>query len=749
MTKSIMARMTTLCLLAMFFAVQTAAAEEQRIGLVLSGGGARGVAHVGVIQALEEMRIPVHAIAGTSMGALVGGLYATGMSSEDLQEIVGNMQWQEAFLDKPDRVDRPMRRKQDDYDYPIETRMTIRNGKLSFPLGLVQGQRATMLIKGLMVQAETIKDFDELFIPYRAVAADVETGAAYIFSEGDIVLAMRTSMSLPGVFAPVAHEGQLLVDGGIADNLPVDVARTMGVDKLIVVDIGTELATREDMTSLLAVTGQMINMLTARNTLRQLETLTPRDVLISPDLNGISALGFDKYQDAYQRGYDAAIVMQDQLLELAVDETQWAQYVASRPLPHDTDPIVEFIRFDNQSRIDEELVAVRLHQQLGAPLDREQLVADINTIYGMDYFETIDYEVVTEAGKTGLLIKLKEKSWGTDNFKFGLNMVNDLDGDSQFNVGASFRKKGLNRLAAEWLVRAQLGDTLLIDTEFYQPVGVKSRFFVVPYLGYEDYDVLGTTVEGGSERVLGGWRVRRGRFDFEGGVNLYDNSQIRLGLFRAVGDYRVDIGSDDLDEGSFNEGGGTGVYTYDSLDDAYFPARGGYLYAAYNANRTALGADADFDRWLLQALGAFSFGKEDANTLIISGKTAQNINASDEPQNLNLLGGLFNLSGFPQNSLARQQTLFAMLQYQRRLTGKALIPLAAPVYAGMSLEGGNLWDSRSDISFGDLRGAGSIYLAVDSPIGPLYLAYGRSGASNQSIYFSLGWPFYSQDNFRR
>jgi NTE family protein len=749
MTKSIVTRAATLCLLALLSTVQTAGAEQQRIGLVLSGGGARGVAHVGVIQALEEMRVPVHAIAGTSMGALVGGLYATGMSSDDLQEITRNMRWEDAFKDKPDRKDRPMRRKQDDYDYPIETRLAIRDGKLSFPLGLVQGQRASMLIKDLMVQAETIKDFDQLFIPYRAVAANVETGKSYVFSRGDIVLAMRTSMSMPGIFAPTEHEGLLLVDGGIADNLPVGVARSMGVDKLIVVNIGTELATREEMTSLLSVTGQMINMLTARNTQRQLETLTPEDILISPDLDGIGALSFDKYQDAYERGYHAALALKTQLQGLGLDEGQWAEYVASRPAPQTTEPVVAFIHFDNQSQIDQRLVAVRLRQQLGEPLDREQLVEDIDKIFGMDYFQTIDYEVVTEADQTGLLIKLKEKSWGTDNFKFGFNAINDLDGDSQFNAGVSLRKKGLNRLGAEWLARAQVGDTVLLDTEFYQPVGFKSRFFVVPYLGYKDYDVLGTTVEGGSERVLGGWRVRRGRFDFEGGVNLFDNSQVRLGLFRATGDYRIDIGSEDLGEGSFNEGGGTGVYTYDSLDDAYFPTQGAYLYAGYNANRTQLGADTDFDRWLLQALGAFSFGKEEANTFIISGKTAQNINASDEPQNLNLLGGLFNLSGFPQNSLARPQLLFAMLQYQRRLTGKALIPLNAPIYAGFSLEGGNLWDTRSDVSFGDLRGAGSIYLAVDSPIGPIYVAYGRSGASSQSIYFSLGWPFYSQDNFRR
>ncbi len=736
-------------LVGLLLLVSVCNAEEERIGLVLSGGGARGVAHVGVIQALEEMQIPVHAIAGTSMGALVGGLYATGISAAELREIVSQMDWEEAFLDRPDRADLPVIRKQDDYDYPVKIHFTMKGGKLGFPLGVVQGQRATLLIKDLMVQAETIKDFDELFIPFRSVASDIETGEPYVFSEGDIVLAMRTSMSLPAIFAPVEHDGRLLVDGGIANNLPVDVARTMGVDKLIVVDIGTPMATRDEITSVLAVTGQMINMLTRRNTEVQLQNLGDNDLLVTPDMQGVGTLDFDKYQDAYDRGYAAAIELTGQLDALSVGDKEWAAYVASRPERTASEPLVGFIEVENNSVISDELVLARVRQQIGQLLDRDQLAEDIGAIYALDYFESVDYEVVTMDGGTGLLLKLVEKTWGTDNLKFGLNLVNDMDGDSQFNIGVSYRQKGLNRLGAEWAMRAQLGNTILLDTSFYQPIDIKSRFFVIPYIGYTDYDVFGLGPEQATDTPVGSWRVRRGRMELEGGVNLFRNSQLRLGVFRALGDYRVGIGTEDLGESDFDEGGVSATYAYDSLDSAFFPTRGGFLYADYDRNLTGFGSDEDFDSWELQLLGAMSFGASKANTVILSGRTAQTIHASAEPQNFNLLGGLFNMSGFAQNQLSGRQLLFGMVQYQRRLTGQSFIPLSAPVYAGISLEQGNLWASRSDIAFDDLRGAGSIYLAVDSPIGPIYFAYGRAGGSVQSIYLSLGWPFYNQNNFRR
>lgn len=714
-----------------------ARAEEERIGLVLSGGGARGVAHVGVLKKLEELQVPVHAIAGTSMGALVGGLYATGLSSEDLEVLLANIQWDEAFRDAPERRDLPQRRKSDSYDFPVKLQVAIKDGKVRFPLGLVQGQQVTQMIKDMMLRAEQIDDFDEFPIPYRAVAADVATGDAYVFSEGDVVLAMRTSMSLPGFFAPVEHDGRLLVDGGIANNLPVNVARAMGVDRLIVIDIGTPLAGQDELNSVLSVTSQMMTLLTRKNTEDQLRTLTDKDVLITPELSDISTLDFPKYELAMQRGYAAADALEDTLAQFAVNDEAWNKYVADKQLPIPGPPTIDFVQIENDSNIDNRIISVRLSQQIGEPLDREQLEEDIRDIYGLNYFETIDYQIVDRDGETGLVLKTKEKSWGVDNLKFGLNLLNDLDGDSRFNMGVSYRQKGMNSLGGELFVRGQIGDTIILDGEFYQPIGIKSAFFVSPYLGYKDHDVFAFR----EDTRLGNWRVRRVLGEFDGGVNLFENSEFRVGLFRAVGDYRVESGELFLNKAGFNEGGYQARYTYDNIDSVFFPTQGGFFMTGYEGNKTRIGSDTDFGRFQVQAIGAFSFGKSEQNTFIFKANTRQSINESFEPQNFYQLGGLFNLSGFAQDILSGTNSMFAMAQYQYRITKQSLIPFDAPVYVGMSLEKGNVWDDRAAVEWGDTLFAGSIYLAIDSPVGPIYLAYGRAPENNQAVYFSLGWPF--------
>ena len=236
--------------------LQAAVGGRDKIGLVLAGGCARGIAHVGVIRALEEMQIPVDMIAGTSMGALVGGLYATGMDAGDLRRVVAEMDWQLAFTDGISRDEQPIRRKADDYDYPIKISLAFKDGELSFPLGLIQGQQVRMIIKDLMVEADHIDDFDKLPIPYRAVATDIESGEAYVFDGGTMVTAMRASMSIPGLLAPVEYDGRLLVDGGVANNVPVDVARDMGADRVITIDIGTPLKDRDEINSLVSVADQ-------------------------------------------------------------------------------------------------------------------------------------------------------------------------------------------------------------------------------------------------------------------------------------------------------------------------------------------------------------------------------------------------------------------------------------------------------------------------------------------------------------
>ncbi|MEP5569559.1 MAG: patatin-like phospholipase family protein [Halioglobus sp.] len=717
-------------------------AEEESVGLVLAGGGARGIAHVGAITALEEMQVPVSAIAGTSMGALVGGLYAIGLDSKELLEVVENMAWDEAFEDSIERDNLPQRRKSDDYDYPSSVSLAINDGSLSIPLGFVQGQQVRQIIKDLTLNADHIDDFNALPTPFRAVATDIESGNAYVFSQGDIVTAMRASMSLPGLLAPVNHEGLLLVDGGLAMNIPVSVGKDMGAKRLIVIDIGTPLRDRKDINNLLDVADQMLNFLTRKNSLEQLELLTEDDVLINPDLQGIGMLDFENTQEIFRRGYEATMALANELQPLALKDDDWANYLASRELASPENPVIDHIAIFDDSPLRNDVIRVRLAQQEGEVLDREQLRADMEDIYALDQWEIIDYDVVEEERGTVLQIHAKAKAWGSDDLKFGLNLLTDLDGGSDINLGVSYLWKGLTDMGGELYARGQLGDTVLLSAEFYQPLDLRSKFFVVPYAGYQDYDVTTLGPEYEVSDPTGIWRVRRLSTQFDAGWNVLANTQLRMGLFRNKGEYRTDLEIGGvLPEENFNEGGATFSLRYDKLDNAFFPTRGGFLYGEYRLMRDDFGADEDYERWQAIAQAALSFGAEDRNTIILTGRTGQSIDAPNSPENYFQLGGLFNLSGVSQNYFSGRQMAFAMMQYQRRLSDTSVLPFDMPTYVGASIEGGELWSDRSDVTSGDFINAGSIYFAVDSPIGPVYLAYGRTEDSTDALYLALGWPF--------
>lgn len=299
-------------------AVAVAAPKERpTIGLVLSGGGALGATHVGVIKVLEELNVPIDLVVGTSMGSIVGGLYAMGLTAAEMDTLIRTIDWGGAFEDRPPRGDRSFRRKQDDYGFLIDLKVGIKDGGVQFPPGLIQGQRLTLLLRALSMRAQGVSDFDALPTRYRAVAADLETGREVVLSKGNLATAMRASMSVPSVFPPVEVDGKLLVDGGVANNLPVDVARAMGADVVIVVDIPTVLKKREQLKSTVDIAGQMLSVLIQQNSLAQLRSLGPRDVLIQPDLGTMSSADFGRIADAIPPGEKAARGQEARLKELA------------------------------------------------------------------------------------------------------------------------------------------------------------------------------------------------------------------------------------------------------------------------------------------------------------------------------------------------------------------------------------------------------------------------------------------------
>src|SRR6204780_4206654 len=323
-----------------------AAAERPRIGLVLSGGGARGAAHIGVLKMLDQLHVPIDVIAGTSMGAVVGGLYASGMSGEQIQHALSSLDWQGGFRDRPPRTELDYRRKEEDREYLVNLPLGIQGRRLVIPKGLVQGQMLTETLRQLTLPVAAITDFDRLPTRFRAVATNLETGNARIIGDGDLTTAMRASMSVPGLFAPVEYRGELLVDGGLTDNLPIDIARAMGVDVLIVVDAGFPLQPRKSLNSLPGITNQMLSILLRKDIERDLATLGPNDIVINPQLGDFTSYDFPNTMKIVHAGAVAAEVAMERLSALAVSDADYARYQQARSELRSGMPKIEFVRVE-------------------------------------------------------------------------------------------------------------------------------------------------------------------------------------------------------------------------------------------------------------------------------------------------------------------------------------------------------------------------------------------------------------------
>ena len=703
-----------------------AGTARPKIGLVLGGGGARGAAHVGVLKVLEEMHIPVDYVVGTSMGSIVGGLYASGMSPKDIDKEMRGMDWSDLFLDSPAREDRTFRRKRDDDFYSVKIKPGLKDGELQVPLAYIRGQKLDFELSRLTVPVSGISNYDKFPIPYRAVAADLETGQEVIMSSGDIARSIRASMAVPGAFDPVEIDGKILVDGGIANNVPVSVAHAMGADIVIVVDVGSGLFKRDEIKNGLDVTVQLTNFLFTLNTRNQLASLTERDVLITPPLGDIGGGSFDRAAEAIPIGESAARKMAQSLSRYSLSPEAYARHVASREQPDRSAPVINFVHINNKSQVGDAVIAQRISAKPGQPLDEAKLKEDIGSIYGLDIFQTVTYEVVEEDGKKGLQINAKEKWWGPGYIQGGVEYANSMGKDSLFNVGALYTRTQINQLNGEWRVAMQLGDEPAIGGDIYQPLDPLNRYFVTGNLGYQTR-LAGKFDEDGNK--LARYKLQGFEYGLAAGVNFGTWGEARLGYVGQNGNAEVNIGekAPDFD---FNTG-----YTYlrlstDKLDSLYFPRHGQSGKAELRVSRKELGADTEFEQLLLSYNQAYSWDK---NTLI--GGLALNTTLDDNAplQSEFSSGGFLRLSGLSERELSGQSAGLARLIYMRRiLEGRFLSG-----YAGASLEAGNVWQKRSDI-FENMIISASAFIGFDTPIGPLYFGYGRTDHGDSSIYINLG-----------
>ncbi|MFJ5239280.1 patatin-like phospholipase family protein [Pseudomonas neuropathica] len=723
------------CLLLGFLPLLVHASEASRpkVGLVLSGGAARGLAHIGVLKALEEQGIKIDAIAGTSMGAVVGGLYASGYKIDELEKLALNIDWQAALSDAPPREDVPFRRKQDDRDFLVKQKLSFRDdGSLGLPLGVIQGQNLALLLESLLAHTSDTRDFDKLPIPFRAVATDIANGEKVVFRKGHLPQVIRASMSIPAVFAPVELDGRLLVDGGMTDNIPLDVAREMGVDVAIVVDIGTPLRNRKQLTTVVDVLNQSITLMTRSNSEEQLAALKSSDVLIQPALAAYGVTDFGKAQDMIDAGYRATRILDARLAVLKPEESQDAELAAARS-PGQRTPIITAIRVENDSKVDDDVIRYYIRQHIGEPLDLGRLHSDMGTLYGLDYFEQVQYRVVHKGQDHTLVISARGKRSGTDYLRVGLNLSDDMRGDSAFNLGASYRINGINRLGAEWLTRAQIGDKQELYTEFYQPLDVGSRYFVAPYASFEAQNVEAVL----DNDPIAQYRVERYGFGLNFGRQIGNNGEVRFGVGEAWGKADVRIGDQDLPSENFNEGFYALKYSYDSLDNVYFPHEGKDVSLTLMQFEPGLGSDTRYRQWEFKLDKAMSRGPD---TLILGGRYGRTLDDANVVTSSFLLGGARQLSGFREDAISGQNVSLMRAVYYRRLTPRSYLPLDFPLYAGASLERGRAWNNDNEFDSGYINAA-SVFIGFDTPLGPLNFSYGLNDANEQAVYLNLGQTF--------
>jgi NTE family protein len=727
-----------------------------RVCLVLSGGGARGMAHVGVLKVLEELKIPIDCIAGTSMGAVVGGLYASGMSAHDIETTIRSLDWQEAFRDAPPRRELAFRRKQDDRNFLVRLPLGLKHAQILLPKGFIQGQKLQETLRQLTLPFDNSTDFDKLPTRFRAVATDLVTGEAVLLDRGDLAIAMRASISAPGVFAPVEYQGRLLVDGGLAENLPIDVAREMNADVLIVSDVSYPLQDRAQLDSALSISNQVLAILVRKDSDRQLKTLGPQDILIEPSLGTATSTDFSSGVNTIVQGDRAARGVMDKLASLHVDEQTYGKYLARRAAHEPGLPPIQFVRVDQPSKRYEKTILAEMQPLVGKPLDPGQVGARITELYGLGNFETLDYSLVKQAApapeasagtgkgsdagdaeETGLEIHARRKSWGPNYVRFGLNLEDDFQGNSHYNAAARFLMTEINDFGAELLTDVQIGYDPKVVSEFYQPLDPLRTWFVAPSVRVEARDL---PIYVNNEEVAD-YRDREAEIDLDVGRNLGNWGEIRVGLHRTNGLTHERFGDPTLVENQYNDGEFFFKFSYDRLDNVHFPREGATFSIQWDADRTDLGSDFIRDRVSADWLVAESRGR---NTLLwwtSAGTTLDgNVKLTALPEFYSM-GGFLNLSGLAQTSLVGPNYAITRAIYFRKIGRGGEGFFDFPAYIGMSLEVGNTWTQRGEISYGSARKDGSIFVAFDTFLGPLYLGSGYDTRGNSAYYLFLGRTF--------
>ena len=710
--------------------------NRPKIGLALSGGGARGYSHIGVLKALDEAGIPIDYIAGTSMGAIFGGLYAMGYTPQEMEDVLGALSWSDMLEDQTPRRHLVYRRKQEDSELTLDIELGIKNGKLVFPRGLSQGNQFKLLMRTLALAKGNRQHFEDLNIPFKAVATDIVTGEVAVLENGDFVKAIRASVALPGVFSPVTLDGRLLSDGGMVCNLPVDQVREMGADIVIAVDISKPLRTKEELESLLSISSQAISLLTALNVQ---DSLKRADIVITPDVGSYDFLDFSPVEDLVEEGRIATREMGDLLADLPKGPPRNQAQVEE---PFSLESVgfeVKSISFSGLNRIDPRRVLHQINLRTDQWVDYRKLRVALHQLEGMQDFDAIDFVFYQDEEGTHLIIEASEKSYAPNYLRFGWRMFSNDSRGLELEGLINQSTHPLNRRGGEWRNQLVLGRDYGFISEFFQPFDLEERLFFLAdiELDRETFNVFEDDqklAEGDSRLAALGVSV---------GMQLQNWGEWRLGVTRGVAETRLRTGDPDQFEpgpgempifgNSFDIGGIRTSFRADLLDDPFLPNHGFSLDIDGFFSMDSLGGPADYEKGELSVIKFERLGKN----LLMGGMDLGSAFGSELPIYDRFYGGgLQDFAGLQNGQITGSYKGVLRAGYFRLLgnhVNRAQI--------GGWVDTGNYWQQTADISLDDPLVSASLFFGRETRFGPIYFGVGVAEGGHAQLFLTVGQLF--------